>query len=376
MKSKPASAKKISSASIRDERINESGSREINTASPSIIFTVEELHTMLKDRYKESQGNIDRFNARKSVSEIISLLRKYYENFSPIPVINPDGRRLFIYPCKQRNTSKSSACDSYSITNRTHDHHLYCLKCRPAEYSDTKNLKRRKTYELMTRRRPIKCMTPEELELEFEKERYRNKLNTKKVERISEKFNSLRNDITFEDGSSSRKQLQNALSYVKDNWTECRSYIIEELLDLQVEGDGSQQVSDEEKSKVINIIGEQFDNMSRNLKKRSKQNRYSSEITNIAISLYSRTKCGYDDLKKEMPVALPSSRNIEQCLEPLRFKDGPQPISLAMLHEFNQNTQGKILGHLMMDEIKLKNGIMWNCKNNSVTDYIPDQLDT
>ena len=30
----------------------------------------------------------------------------------------------------------------------------------------------------------------------------------------------------------------------------------------------------------------------------------------------------------------------------------------------------------MMDEIKLKNGIMWNCKNNEVTGFVKDQLNT
>ena len=37
---------------------------------------------------------------------------------------------------------------------------------------------------------------------------------------------------------------------------------------------------------------------------------------------------------------------------------------------------GKIKRHLMMDEIKLKNGIMWTCMNGEVTGFIADELNT
>ena len=116
--------------------------------------------------------------------------------------------------------------------------------------------------------------------------------------------------------------------------------------------------------------------MSRNLKKKSSGDRYSSEIINITLSIYSRSKSGYEELKQAMSIALPSARNIEHYLEPLRFKDGSQPIRLAMMYKLKENARGDIYGHLMMDEIKLKNDIMWNCKNNCVTGYIPDELDT
>ena len=32
------------------------------------------------------------------------------------------------------------------------------------------------------------------------------------------------------------------------------------------------------------------------------------------------------------------------------------------------------MGHVMMDEIKLKNGIMWNCMNGEVSGFIADEL--
>ena len=36
----------------------------------------------------------------------------------------------------------------------------------------------------------------------------------------------------------------------------------------------------------------------------------------------------------------------------------------------------KIMGHLMLDEIKLKNGITYKCNSNKVLGFLPDYMDT
>ena len=40
------------------------------------------------------------------------------------------------------------------------------------------------------------------------------------------------------------------------------------------------------------------------------------------------------------------------------------------------NKINKIMGHLMLDEIKLKNGIAYNCNSNEVTDFFPEHMYT
>ena len=49
-------------------------------------------------------------------------------------------------------------------------------------------------------------------------------------------------------------------------------------------------------------------------------------------------------------------------------------IVCSLLIDLKQRTKGEIIGHLMMDEIKLKIEIMWNCMNNVVTGFIHDEL--
>ena len=49
---------------------------------------------------------------------------------------------------------------------------------------------------------------------------------------------------------------------------------------------------------------------------------------------------------------------------------------MYILKDQLQNTKDIIRGHLMMDEIKLKNGIIWNCMNNEVTGLVEEYLKT
>ena len=41
-----------------------------------------------------------------------------------------------------------------------------------------------------------------------------------------------------------------------------------------------------------------------------------------------------------------------------------------------KHSETSVIGHIMMDEIKLKNSIMWNWMNNEVTGFIKVELNT
>ena len=52
----------------------------------------------------------------------------------------------------------------------------------------------------------------------------------------------------------------------------------------------------------------------------------------------------------------------------LRPSPGVDPRSILFMKD------GKMRGYLMMDKIKLKNGIMWNSMNGAVTRFTADEL--
>ena len=50
--------------------------------------------------------------------------------------------------------------------------------------------------------------------------------------------------------------------------------------------------------------------------------------------------------------------------------------TLMLYVKKSNNTQEYVTGHLMMDEVRLKNSIIWNCMNNIVTIFVGEEIDT
>ena len=64
----------------------------------------------------------------------------------------------------------------------------------------------------------------------------------------------------------------------------------------------------------------------------------------------------------------------------LKIREGGDPMIYSLFQEEVQERKGnnidEIIGHVMLDEVKLKNGIAYNCKSNAVTGFLPEHMDT
>ena len=107
----------------------------------------------------------------------------------------------------------------------------------------------------------------------------------------------------------------------------------------------------------------------------NKKASYLSHNINVTMSLYLRSKKSYDDVCASVIVCLTHPNtlkiikdiNIQPCGDPniyLLLKD-----EISMLNE-------ELIGHVMMDKIKLKNGVAFNCNNNEVAGFVVGQLNT
>ena len=60
----------------------------------------------------------------------------------------------------------------------------------------------------------------------------------------------------------------------------------------------------------------------------------------------------------------------------MKVNPGGDPSIYISMKEELISADGDIVGHLMMDEIKLNNGISFNCKSNEITGFVEQQLKT
>ena len=146
------------------------------------------------------------------------------------------------------------------------------------------------------------------------------------------------------------------------------------LLSVQ-SGDEKEKIfEDEERDKLVKYLSELTKKLSLRLKNKSTRCRYSEHAINISMSLYLRSKSAYHFVRDNTPTPLPHPRRLRDRLSKLRPIEGIDPKSLVLLKEVINSKKYKLKGHLMMDEIKLKNGLMWNSMNGIVTGFIKDEL--
>ena len=99
---------------------------------------------------------------------------------------------------------------------------------------------------------------------------------------------------------------------------------------------------------------EQIKNMSLQLNGNQKAVRYSPYIINIAMALFLRNRKSYDDLRASGLLCLPSPRSLSNITKVTKVEPGGDPKLYMSILEDNDDSEKDIIGHLMLDEIKLK----------------------
>ena len=108
--------------------------------------------------------------------------------------------------------------------------------------------------------------------------------------------------------------------------------------------------------------------------------RFSPHIINTAMSLYLRSRKCYEELNQSGLLCLPYPRHLRRISGSLKIAEGGDHMIYSMFQEEVQERKSdnctSLVGHLMLDEIKLKNGIAFNVNSNEVIGFLPDHLNT
>lgn len=71
-----------------------------------------------------------------------------------------------------------------------------------------------------------------------------------------------------------------------------------------------------------------------------------------------------------------SPSHLKKITAQFKINPGLDPNVMYILKDQLAHSPQTVSGHLMMDDMKLKNGIIWNCKNNEVTKFVEGDLKT
>ena len=94
------------------------------------------------------------------------------------------------------------------------------------------------------------------------------------------------------------------------------------------------------------------------------------------MSLYLRSKEGYDDMRDSGLICLPSPRTLSKKTSKCKLNPGGDPSIYLTIQDEILASKENIVGYLMFDEVKLKNGISFNCKSKEIVGFIPEEINT
>ena len=157
--------------------------------------------------------------------------------------------------------------------------------------------------------------------------------------------------MIFLENSVPEIQVKTACAYIKENWNESKEMLLNMIFDIQHDSGNGNVISDNERDKLVSYLSESIDNLSLRINGKSNRCRYSSHAINLAMCLFLKSKSSYDLLRQQNLMSLPSSEEIKENIRMLRPSPGIDPRSMLFMKDTVERYDGKIIGHLMMDEI-------------------------
>ena len=172
------------------------------------------------------------------------------------------------------------------------------------------------------------------------------------------------------------KLSEDTMLNIKKNWNKSKRYIIDMILlaNLDVLHASTEGCVKDRYSCAV-YISETIENMYHQLNGKKTLCRFSAHTVDISISIYLYSKKSYN-LRESGLLCLPHTSTLKKITNNLKVKPGGDLNNYLPLKVEMELKKEEIIGHLMMDKIKLKNGIAFNCNSNDITGFLTEQLNT
>ena len=197
-----------------------------------------------------------------------------------------------------------------------------------------------------------------------------------KYSRLIGKLANKKRNLVFGEDTPARKVMQQAVTYLKENLKQTDIQITRLMMDLELKDEYGVEVQREERTKCSQYLSETITNMTLHFNDKSKRQRYSSHMINLSLVLYLRNKSSYDTIRSSGFMNLPHPNTVKKITKAMKIQPGYDPSAYLTMKEIMRKSGKKYKGHIMLDEIKLKNGLAWNCMNNEITGFISEDLNT
>ena len=352
-------------------------------SSPSIVMDIAECYTTLASNFAGENFDIIKFSAKNSTLALAKLLVRYHEEYSVYTL----RQNAHFCPCVGTTIYKTRTCIYFSIRVRMMKLNgvPLCQNCYSLRQNDNKKYNRSLIETKSGRLKPLSNVLHASAVHLLPSLNETRRKNSKSLYWYKSRNGILttllkakKENMVIQNGRV-KDVLIDAVKYIKDNIKASKSEILKVFMGLQFDNNPGESTTLEQ-DEYIDYIMETITNMGLKLKTHHKQCRFSPHVINTAMSLYLRSRKSYEELRNSGLLCLPDPRHLRQIGGDLKIAEGGDPMIYSLFQEEVQlrkrDNITEIVGHLMLDEVKLKNGIAYNCNSNEVTGFIPEHMDT
>ncbi len=143
---------------------------------------------------------------------------------------------------------------------------------------------------------------------------------------------------------------------------------IKELVGLSA-GEASDKINQEEATDFATYLMTEINNKGKQLVGKPSQVNFTPAILQSALVLYLRTKVGYKDQRKLLPLVMPSPSMVCRLLPVTPLNEGYSPKICGNFFDEYVVSNSLIIGHLVFDELKLKTGVFWRTSDHTVCGF-------
>eukprot|EP00984_Skeletonema_dohrnii_P030078 scaffold21210_cov78-Skeletonema_dohrnii-CCMP3373.AAC.1 len=311
-----------------------------------------------------------------------------------------DIKQVSCDECYTAMSCQSPSCDRIMVVRSRKDNQLCCPICakrtRNAATSAVRNEKNRDKRVAPGSKTPLENLSPEERKQRLQNERDEKKRNKKGLARLKEKFareaddpmNVLRPGEDETDGKAQKfisgvKELFDGLlketnrSQTKENLRQVLTGFMSSVVEHDKSAKSPVEVDMEEVEEAVDFVVQNMMNTSLALNGKSKQCKFSPLTVHIANLAHNTSPAAFREMKANCPLHMfPSERQMQRNKKVNKVTSGqtskPYEIKRA---EMNARNIDELEGYLECDEMKLKDGVVWNTKTNQPVGLADDMLD-
>ena len=230
---------------------------------------------------------------------------------------------------------------------------------------------------------PLNRLSPRHLQMRYENlQEETNKLKQKCI-RFQEKLEVLSNkdteEIAQDEDPNAYDLITKMLMYINDNPENAYKEILTEVMKnmCMSKKKKNEILSDDENEECKTMATALLQQIQANINKIAKKEkgvRFSPKILRVALSLYTRSKVGYEELQNSSIEVMPSASTLAHIKSKMKTCDGTFP---KMYQWFYDDTICHIpdayhTGHIMCNEMHLKSGIYWNTASKKIDGFASD----